>query len=124
MRIVYKNKDNTICIIIPTEEVIAYLNGITITITIDGIEVIDVLRYQTLSSEDKMLAITVAIPIVAEKDVPTGLPYWIRPVTDIPTDRTYREAWEVDPAWGDPDGFGGENNEFDAELLEAYDGNK
>lgn len=57
---------------------------------------------------------------VAEKDVPTGLPYWIRPISDIPTDRTYRDAWEVDPAWGDPGGFGGHDNQFDAELLLAY----
>jgi len=61
---------------------------------------------------------------IAEKDVPHDLPYWIRPVSDIPTDRTYRDAWEVDPAWGDPDGFGGESNEFDAQLLEAYNANK
>jgi hypothetical protein len=48
-----------------------------------------------------------------------GFPYKIISVDDIPTDRTYRAAWE----WDDsivPDGFGGESNEFDAELLAAY----
>lgn len=56
---------------------------------------------------------------ISEKDVPKDLPYKIVPKEDIPTDRTYRDAWE----WDDnivPDGFGGESNEFDAELLAKY----
>ncbi len=43
---------------------------------------------------------------LAAKDVPTGLPYWIRPTTDVPTDRKYRNAWRIDPSWGTPDGYG------------------
>jgi len=31
---------------------------------------------------------------IANKDVPPGLPYKIVPVQDIPTDRTFRDAWE------------------------------
>ena len=31
---------------------------------------------------------------IAKKDVPTGLSYKIVPVEDIPTDRTFRDAWE------------------------------
>jgi hypothetical protein len=31
---------------------------------------------------------------IATKDVPTGKPYKIVDVTDIPTDRTFRDAWE------------------------------
>ena len=57
---------------------------------------------------------------VAEKDVPHNLPYWIVPTSDIPTDRTFRNAWEIDESFGEPDGFGGENNEFDEELLRKY----
>jgi hypothetical protein len=57
---------------------------------------------------------------IAEKDVPFELPYWILEDSEIPTDRTYRNDWKVDPVWGDPDGFGGESNEFDTELLQAY----
>lgn len=30
------------------------------------------------------------------KDVPTGKPYLVVDVSDIPTDRTFRNAWEVD----------------------------
>jgi hypothetical protein len=31
---------------------------------------------------------------IAAKDVPTGKPYKIVDVSDIPTDRTFRNAWE------------------------------
>lgn len=31
---------------------------------------------------------------IAAKDVPQGKPYKIVDVTDIPTDRTFRDAWE------------------------------
>ena len=31
---------------------------------------------------------------IAAKDVPQGKPYKIVDVTDIPTDRTFRNAWE------------------------------
>jgi hypothetical protein len=54
---------------------------------------------------------------IAEKDVPHNLPYWIVSADTIPTDRTNREAWQLDGTQRDPDGFGGESNEFDSDLL-------
>ena len=87
-RIIYKNLDNSVSILIPTEEV---------------------LKFATLLD-------------VAEKDVPKDLPYWIVEDTVIPADRTFRSAWEIDESFGEPDGFGGESNEFDAELLAKYKG--
>ena len=33
---------------------------------------------------------------IAKKDVPTGLPYKIVEDSEVPTDRTFRDAWEVD----------------------------
>ena len=33
---------------------------------------------------------------VAKKDVPTGKAYKIVDVADVPSDRTFRNAWEVD----------------------------
>jgi hypothetical protein len=57
---------------------------------------------------------------IAEKDVPHKLPYWIVSVDIIPTDRTNRESWQLDGTQGEPDGFGGESNEFDATLLSNY----
>lgn len=38
------------------------------------------------------------INAIALKDVPAGKPFKIVDVADIPTDRTFRDAWEVDPA--------------------------
>jgi hypothetical protein len=47
---------------------------------------------------------------IAAKDVPEGVPYKIVDVTDIPSDRTFRTAWEVQI--DEPDGVGAESNEF------------
>ncbi len=57
---------------------------------------------------------------IAEKDCPYNLPYWIVEDSLIPESRTFRSAWSVDESFGEPDGFGGESNEFDAELLAKY----
>ena len=88
-RIIYRNLDNSVGVLIPTEEV---------------------LKFATVSQ-------------VAEKDVPKDLPYRIVPTTDIPSNREYRDAWEWDNTIV-PDGFGGESDEFDAQLLEAYYANQ
>ena len=42
---------------------------------------------------------------IAEKDVPAGKPYQIVDVSDIPSDRTFRNAFEAD--FSNPDGVGG-----------------
>lgn len=36
------------------------------------------------------------IQAIAIKDVPAGKPYKIINTEDVPTDRTFRDAWEVD----------------------------
>jgi hypothetical protein len=41
---------------------------------------------------------------VAKKDVPAGKPYKIVDEADIPTDRTFRDAWEANIT--EPDGVG------------------
>ena len=48
---------------------------------------------------------------IAAKDVPAGKPYKIVDVADIPSDRTFRAAWEVDVNTL-TDGVGAESNEF------------
>ena len=88
MKIVYKNQDNSIAIITPTDEALSFAT----------------------------------IEQIAEKDVPHNLPYWIVETSLIPEDRTFRSAWEIDESLGEPDGFGGESNEFHAELLAKYKG--
>jgi len=48
---------------------------------------------------------------IAEKDVPAGKPYKIVSVDDIPSDRTFRNAWEVDEATL-TDGVGADRSTF------------
>jgi hypothetical protein len=48
---------------------------------------------------------------IAVKDVPAGKPYKIVDVSDIPTDRTFRDAWTVDEE-DLTDGVGSEHNVF------------
>ena len=51
------------------------------------------------------------IEAIALKDVPHGKPFKIVDASDIPSDRTFRAAWEVDEA-ALTDGVGAESNEF------------
>lgn len=50
---------------------------------------------------------------IAAKDVPAGKPFKIVTTDDIPSDRTFRNAWEVDPSIL-TDGVGAESDEFPA----------
>ena len=45
-----------------------------------------------------------AIEEVAKKDVPAGVAYKIVDEADIPSDRTFRNAWEANIT--EPDGYG------------------
>ena len=88
MKIIFKNEDNSIGIITPSNEALSFATVIQ----------------------------------VAEKDVPHNLPYWIVEDSVIPENRTFRSAWEIDESLGNPNGFGGESNQFDDDLLKAYYG--
>lgn len=59
-RIIYKNPDNSVSIIIPAPEAL-----------------------QSMTIEQ-----------IALKDVPANTPYKIVDVSEIPSDRTFRNAWE------------------------------
>jgi len=59
-RIIYKNPDNSVSIIVPSDEALQFMT----------------------------------IEQIALKDVPANTPYKIVDVSDIPTDRTFRNAWE------------------------------
>jgi hypothetical protein len=52
------------------------------------------------------------IEAIAKKDVPAGLPYKIVDAADVPSDRTFRNAWEVDEATL-TDGVGAVANTFE-----------
>jgi hypothetical protein len=57
------------------------------------------------------------IEAIALKDVPAGKPFKIVSTSDIPSDRTFRAAWEVNEA-ALTDGVGAESNEFPTEVAE------
>jgi hypothetical protein len=54
---------------------------------------------------------------IAAKDVPFGKPYKIVDVSEIPEDRTFRNAWTVDES-DLTDGFGEDFESFDPPPLE------
>jgi hypothetical protein len=51
------------------------------------------------------------IQAIAIKDVPAGKPFKIIDASEVPSDRSQRDAWTVDEAEL-TDGIGGESNEF------------
>ena len=57
------------------------------------------------------------IEVIAKKDVPQDLPFWIVEDNFIPSDRTFRGAWEIDSSMGEPHGYGHQANTFE-EVLE------
>jgi hypothetical protein len=59
-RIIYKNPDNSVSIIVPSDEALQFMT----------------------------------IEQIAIKDVPANTPYKIVDVSEIPNDRTFRNAWE------------------------------
>ena len=63
-RIIYKNPDNSVSIIVPSPEAL-----------------------QSMTIEQ-----------IAKKDVPTGYKYKIVNVSEIPSDRSLRNAWSIDEA--------------------------
>lgn len=45
---------------------------------------------------------------IGAKDVPAGIPFWLVSTAFIPSNREYRDAWELDVAsMGQPSGIGG-----------------
>ena len=62
--------------------------------------------YQSESGGVAVIVPTGELPIeaVAQKDVPAGIPYLLVTTNDVPSDRTFRGAWEAD--FTTPDGYG------------------
>jgi len=54
------------------------------------------------------------IEAIAQKDVPTGKPYKIVDTSDIPTDRSQRQAWSISESEL-TDGIGSASNEFEVQ---------
>lgn len=55
--------------------------------------------------------LTYTVEQIAQKDVPHGKPYKIVNASEIPADRTFREAWEIDADLL-TDGVGAERSSF------------
>lgn len=74
--------------------------------------------YQTNEGGVAVIIPSGELPIeeVARKDVPAGVPYKIIDTVDVPTDRTFRAAWEADMASPDGQGIGGP-----AWFIEQYE---
>jgi len=61
----------------------------------------------------------IPIEIVAKKDVPTDVPYLIVSEDAIPSDRTFRDAWESD--FSNPDGYGSDYGIGSTKAVIAYE---
>ena len=94
MNIIYKKPEGGISVVYPTQEALDML-------TLDEIaQRVVPAPYQKAVAWD-------------ENDHPTEFetvktPYWIVDPSFIPTDRTFRDAWELDETQlGEPNGYGG-----------------
>ena len=58
-----------------------------------------------------------SIQQIAAKDVPSGLPYLVVDVSEIPQDREFRGAWEAD--FSHPHGIGGQMPIQKQEIVEV-----
>ena len=117
MKIIFKNRDGSIGIITPTNEALAFA-------TIEEIAEKDVpAPYQYPVSWTTVDVTNPNTGLVVQQAQPTEYatyetPYWIVDVSVIPSDRTLRNAWEVDEAaLGQPYGFGGANNAFPDRVI-------
>lgn len=109
MKIIFKNIDNSIGIATQSEVAIQIVAMQIATIG-QIAEVLTPAPYEYQSGGDD------ESPIYSMYYTP----YWILQESEIPTDRTSRDAWEVDPSWGDHDGFGSEFDVLSAEIIAAY----
>lgn len=109
-KIIFKNKDNSIGIITPTDEALTF----AMVEQIAEKDVPSPYDFPVKWGEDEE-----GDDIALEYET-YHTPYWIVDASVIPTDRTFRDAWEIDDAFGVPDGFGGESDEFTDEQLLSF----
>jgi len=104
-RIIYPNDDGGVSILIPAPEArqqVLVSEAVTEIITHDA--VLDEDGIEVTPAYDETVTITPAtyrdqtddefMQWIAAKDVPAGKPFQIVDVSDIPSDRTFRNAWE------------------------------
>lgn len=104
-RIIYPIDDGGVAIIIPALEArqqVLVSEAVTEVVTHDAVLNED--GIEVTPAYDEMVTVTPAIyrdqtdiefiEWIANKDVPSGKPFQIVDVADIPSDRTFRNAWE------------------------------
>jgi hypothetical protein len=104
-RIIYPNDEGGVSILIPAPEArqqVLVSEAVTEIITRDA--VLDEDGIEVTPAYDETVTVTPAIyrdqtddefmQWIAAKDVPAGKPFQIVDVSDIPSDRTFRNAWE------------------------------
>jgi len=87
-RIIYKNPDNSVSVIVPSDEALSLMT----------------------------------IEQIATKDVPAGKPYKIVDASEVPSDRTWRNAWTIDEEEL-TDGVGADYGVGSENEVIAYDEN-
>lgn len=113
MKIIYENIDKTISIHTPSEIALQFA-------TIEQIAEKNVPAPYEYVSEWKKENINGELVDVPAKYKTYYTPYWIVDDSVIPEDRTFRNAWRVDSSFGAAHGFGGDSDEFDADILQKY----
>jgi hypothetical protein len=104
-RIIYPNDNGGVSILIPAPEArqqVLVSEAVTEIVTHDA--VLDEDGVEVTPAYDETVTVTPAVyrdqtddefmEWIANKDVPEGKPYKIVDVSDIPEDRTFRDAWE------------------------------
>ena len=98
--IIYPDDNGGICVVIPSPTMVGLLMK-----SVDIPAFISSELHNNSYVETSRLGIDDTMHLIAKKDVPAGVPYKIIDATDVPSDRTFREAWEAD--FTEFDGVGG-----------------
>jgi hypothetical protein len=105
LRIIYSNDDGGVSIVVPAPEArkqILVSEAVTEIVKHDAVMDENGIEIEPAREETKVLASAVYrdetdeefAERIAAKDIPTGKPFQIVDVSEIPTDRTFRDAWE------------------------------
>lgn len=60
-------------------------------------------QYGTITITEPILECGLTVEEIANKDVPAGVPYLIIDKSEVPTDKSFRDAWIAD--FSNPDGY-------------------
>ena len=115
-RIIYSTPEGGVAVLIPAPEA---RRQVLVSEAVFEIHLVPATEDQPEHEEKRLAVPAVYRPetddefamAVALKDVPASVPFKIVDVSEIPEDRTFRAAWEADPATL-TDGTGAVSNEF------------